>query len=67
MLAFGLAFPLIFACAHAARTFQRELAEVLPEVVVAAVQQKSGYVGGSGVWFEKPAIDYGMTPDPFPS
>lgn len=67
MLAFGLAFPLIFACAHAARTFQRELAEVLPEAVVAAVQQKSGYVGGSGVWFEKPAIDYGMTPDPFPS
>lgn len=61
MLAFGRSFPLIFSCAHAGRKFQRELAEALPEKVFAAVKEKSGYVGGSGVWFQKPAIDYGLS------
>lgn len=58
MLAFGRSFPLIFSCAHAGRQFQREIAEALPEALYAAVKEKSGYVGGSGVWFEKPAIDF---------
>lgn len=61
MLAFGLSFPLIFSCAHAGRKFQRELAEALPENVLAAVKEKSGYISGSSVWFKKPAIDYGLT------
>lgn len=61
MLAFGRSFPLVFSCAHAARKFQRELADVLPEQLFAAVTEKSGYVSGSGVWFKKPAIDYGAS------
>ncbi|MBA8880934.1 class I SAM-dependent methyltransferase [Phyllobacterium myrsinacearum] len=60
MLAFGRSFPLIFSCAHAARTFQPELAEVLPEELFTALKEKSGYIGGSGIWFKKPAIDYGV-------
>lgn len=61
MLAFGTSFPLIFSCAHAGRQFQRELAEVLPEAVHAAVKEKSRSVSGSGIWFEKPAIDFGAS------
>lgn len=61
MLAFGLSFPLVFSCAHAGRQFQRELAELLPDDIFAAVKEESGYVGGSGIWFKRPAIDYGMS------
>lgn len=61
MLAFGRSFPLVFSSAHAGRRFQRELAEALPDELFAAVKEKSGYVGGSGIWFERPAIDYGTS------
>lgn len=59
-LAFGRSFPLVFSCAHVARTFQRELADVLPEELFAALKEKSGYIDGSGIWFKKSAINYGM-------